>query len=197
MRRWVWISLAVLLLLLVYYGSAVVSVAGLARAVQAGNGAAVLAHTDQVALRRSLVSQVLDAYLHPATREKPASSRDRFLAQTVGATVADAMVAKFLTAESLTQILRDGNVAATADTPAVTIPDMASLRPDDISDVMSRVRPSGLTRIAVRLSREADGDNYYGARLQFGSSGWLLSDLKLPRHVLRDLADKVGVRPAE
>ena len=197
MRRWVWISLAVLLLLLVYYGSAIVSVAGLARAVQAGNGAAVLAHTDQVALRRSLVSQVLDVYLDPATREKPASSRDRFLAQTVGATVADAMVAKFLAADSLTQILRDGNVAASSDTPAVTSPDMVSLRPDDFSNVVSRVRPSGLTRIAVRLSRETDGDNYYGARLQFGGSGWLLSELKLPRHVLRGLANKIGVRPAE
>lgn len=196
MRRWLWICLTVLALLLAYYGSAVVSVINLARAVQDGDGAGVLARTDRVALRQSLVSQVLAAYLDPATRAKPASSRERLLAQTVGATLADELIAKLMTADNLTQLLRDGTMAVPADRPALATLDLPGLKTGDIGDLILRVRPSGIARIALRLGPESTGDDYFGARLTFSEFGWQLSELRLPRSLLREMADRAGLRPS-
>jgi hypothetical protein len=47
----------------IYVGSALVSLNGLATAARAGDGAAVLERTDMACLRRSLVDQIVSAYL--------------------------------------------------------------------------------------------------------------------------------------
>jgi hypothetical protein len=47
----------------IYVGSALVSLNGLATAARAGDGAAVLERTDMARLRRSLVDQIVSAYL--------------------------------------------------------------------------------------------------------------------------------------
>jgi hypothetical protein len=55
--------LAILVGLGIYLGSALVSLSGLGEAARAGDGAGVLARTDMERLRRSLVDQIVSAYL--------------------------------------------------------------------------------------------------------------------------------------
>jgi hypothetical protein len=82
-----------------YVSSAVVSLNGLADAVKAGDGTAVLARTDTARVRRSLVDQIVAAYLAQLGQTRPVKPLERLAANTYGASIADAMIAKMLTPE--------------------------------------------------------------------------------------------------
>src|SRR4051795_4509239 len=94
----------------IYVGSALVSLNGLATAARAGDGAAVLARTDMPRLRRSLVDQIVSAYLKQLGRDRPVKPLERMAANTYGASIADAMIAKLLTEENLTRLLNSGAI---------------------------------------------------------------------------------------
>src|SRR4051794_18153063 len=76
--RWFFGTLVALLIFLgLYVGSAIASLGGLVGAVQAGNGADVLARTDTARLRRSLVDQIVGAYLKQIGRDRPVKPLER------------------------------------------------------------------------------------------------------------------------
>ncbi len=110
MRWFAGILLALLAGAGIYVGSALVSLSGLAEAARAGDGAGVIARTDVERLRRSLVDQIVLAYLKQLGKDRPVKPLERVLATTYGATVADAIIAKMLTEENLTRILKDGGI---------------------------------------------------------------------------------------
>jgi hypothetical protein len=99
-----------LILIAVYVGSAVMSLNGLVDAARAGNGADVLARTDTPRLKRSLVDQIVSAYLKRIGQDRPIKPFERIVANTYGATIADALIGKLLTAENLTTILQKGSL---------------------------------------------------------------------------------------
>ena len=82
---------AALIFVLIYLGSAAASLARLAAAVRAGDGAAVLERTDVNALRRSLTDQIVRAYLERTGSTRKVSPMEKLLANTYGATIADAI----------------------------------------------------------------------------------------------------------
>ena len=63
MRWFVGIVVALLVGTAIYLASAIVSLHGLIEAARAGDGAGVLARTDTARVRRSLVDQIVSAYL--------------------------------------------------------------------------------------------------------------------------------------
>ncbi len=70
--RWLlWTVVFSVVLIVVYVGSAVVSLTGLIEAVRAADGAAVLARTDIQLVRHSLVGQIVGAYLAPSRAKAP------------------------------------------------------------------------------------------------------------------------------
>src|SRR5215813_9207429 len=71
MRWFLGIVVALLVAIRVYVGSAVVSLNSLANAARAGDGAAVLARTDTARVRRSLVDQIVSAYLEQLGQKRP------------------------------------------------------------------------------------------------------------------------------
>src|SRR5450755_3759729 len=96
--RWFLISIvAAVVAIGVYIGSAIVSLNGLVGAAKAGNGAEMLARTDVRRLKRSLVHQIVTAYLIRTGQNRPIRPIERLLANTYGATIADALVAKMRT----------------------------------------------------------------------------------------------------
>src|SRR5947199_10547297 len=100
--RWFFAALVALIVAIgLYVGSALVSLRGLVEAARAGDGAGVLARTDVPRLRHSLVDQVVVAYLRQSGRDRQVKPLERMLANTYGATVADALIAKMLTPENL------------------------------------------------------------------------------------------------
>src|SRR4030081_80228 len=109
--RWFFGTLLALFVLVgIYVGSVFVSLNSLVQAARAGDGARVLERTDMARLRHSLVNQILSAYLRQLGRERPLRPLERMAANTYGATIADALIAKLLTDENLTGILKNGAI---------------------------------------------------------------------------------------
>jgi hypothetical protein len=111
--RWFLTSIvAVVVATGVYVGSAIISLNGLVGAAKAGNGVEILARTDVPRLKRSLVDQIVSAYLIRTGQNRAIKPIERMLANTYGATIADALISKMLTAENLTNILQNGSLGA-------------------------------------------------------------------------------------
>ena len=88
--RWTMaIAVALLLAFGAYAGSAAVSLDGLVQAVQSGDAAAVMSRTDLPRLKRSLVDQIVAAYLNRIGQKRALKPLERLAANTYGATIAD------------------------------------------------------------------------------------------------------------
>ena len=128
MRWFIGVVAAAVLLLLMYLGSAAYSLSNLAAAARAGDGAAVLERTDLRALNRSLTDQIVRAYLERIGATRRISPMEKMLVNTYGASIADAMVAKMLTADRLTQMLKTGKLEGTPEMPSFAgLPALADL----------------------------------------------------------------------
>jgi hypothetical protein len=183
--RWFFGTLLALLAgAVIYVGSAVVSLNGLVEAARAGDGAGVLARTDTVRLRRSLVDQIITAYLKQLGQDRPVKPLERLAANTYGASIADAMIAKMLTPENLTAILNKGAISV----GGAQIPDMMRLTEIDASkifDVLTRISPIKPVEFMIRLG---ETESAGGISLHFEGDGWKLSGIQLPAAAVQVLA---------
>jgi hypothetical protein len=175
---------AILVAIGIYVGSALVSLNGLAQAARAGNGAEILARTDLARLRHSLVDQIVAAYLRRIGGDRPVKPLERVLATTFGASIADALVGKLLTEESLTNILKNGAVGV-GDTQTA---DMRRLSEIDTSRILEMAGRLSVVKPVEFLVRLGDTDDSGGISLHFEGTGWKLSGVQLPRSAVQALA---------
>jgi DUF2939 family protein len=188
--RWFLGSIAALiLLLLVYAGSAAATLSRLAAAVRAGDGAAVIASTDLAALNRSLTDQIVRAYLERIGAKRHISPMERMLVNSFGASIADAMVARMLTAERLTQMLKSGTVDGTSGLPSFAgLPPLGDLPTGNWLSLLGRLNVIKPVLLAIRISDTADPDGYAAIDLHYEGLGWKLAGIELPKAIVRDLA---------
>jgi hypothetical protein len=185
--RWFFGSLIALLVCLgIYVGSAVVSLSGLIGAVRAENGADVLARTDTARLRRSLVDQIVGAYLKQIGRERPVKPLERLAANTYGASIADAMIGKILTPENLTDVLNKGAIRVGG-----VDANMLSLTEIDTSKVLETLRRISPTKPVEFQIRLGQNDKDGGVSLHFEGNGWKLSGIQLPNAAVQALAENL------
>jgi DUF2939 family protein len=170
----------------VYAGSAVVSVRGLVGAVRAGDGAEILARTDQPRLRRSLVDQIVSAYLVQIGQNRPIKPFERMVANTYGASIADALVSAMLSSDNLTSILRAGTF------PSLPGTDMLSLGEVDISNALGIIRRFSLVKPVEFSVRLGDSDSSGAISIHFEGDGWKLSGLQLPAPALKAFAQSLS-----
>ena len=174
----------------IYIGSAVVSLSNLVEAAKAGDGASVLARTDMPRLRRSLVDQIVSAYLKQIGRDRPIKPLERMAANTYGASIADAMIAKLLTEENLTRLLKTGTIASGEEgTP--NAPNMQRLSEIDTSrllHLLGRLTPTKPVEFLVRLG---ETESAGAISMHFEGNGWKLSGLELPTTALQVLAQSL------
>lgn len=187
--RWLLGSLVALFVLLVLYlGSALWSLAGLADAVRTGNGAAVIERTDVISLKQSIADQVVAAYLVRIGETRQVGSTERMLIRAAGGGVAEAMIAKLLTAERLTEILKTGKIHGVQELPPISgLPRLADLDTGNALAMLQRLRFIQPTEFGIRLT-DATADRFGEARLHFAGTGWKLSGLTLPADVINNLA---------
>jgi hypothetical protein len=193
--RWFFGSLLALMVGVgIYVGSALVSLTGLVEAARAGDGAGILARTDTGRLRHSLVDQIVSAYLKQMGRDRPVKPLERLLANTYGATVADAIIAKMLTEENLTRILKDGAISS-GEKP---IANMQSLGEIDTSNLFKMLNRISLIKPVEFLFRLGEHENAGGVSIHFEGNGWKLSGIQLPTAAVQVLAqsliDSKGVK---
>ena len=195
MRWFIGIVVTIVLVVLIYLGSAAWSLTGLIAAAREGNGAAVMERIDVPLLTRSLTNQIVAAYLERVGATRRISPLEKMLVNTYGATVADALVAKLLTAEKLTQILKTGNLEAAAGVPNLTgLPEVANLYSEDWLSLLGRVSFVQPVLLAVRVSTSSDPDTYAAINLRYEGAGWKLSGMVLPKAAVRELAASLPVK---
>jgi Protein of unknown function (DUF2939) len=181
--RWFLTSIvAVVVALAVYVGSAIVSLNGLVGAAKAGNGVEILARTDVPRLKRSLVDQIVSAYLIRTGQNRPIKPIERLVANTYGATIADALISKMLTAENLTKILQNGALGADGDNRIIALGDIDTSKLLESLGRLSFVKP---VELSVRLG---DDESAGSISLHFEGDGWKLSGLNLPAKTVQELA---------
>jgi hypothetical protein len=166
----------------VYIGSAIVSLNGLVEAAKAGNGAEILARTDVPRLKRSLVDQIVTAYLIRTGQNRPIKPIERLLANTYGATIADALVAKMLTAENLTNILKNGSLGGDGDSQLIALAGIDTSKVLESLGRLSLVKP---VELSIRLG---DQEGAGAISLHFEGNGWKLSGFNLPTRAVEELA---------
>jgi hypothetical protein len=185
MRWTLGILTAVVIASALYLASAVISVDRLVQAARAGNAVEVIERTNMSRLRRSLVDQIVAAYLERTGKKD--SPRDRLLAQTFGASIADAMLQKMLTAENLTKLLQTGTIAG-PDVSTSLVPNILSINASNIAELLGRVSWVKPVEFLVRTSPATDRDSVSGVSFHFEGSDWKLSGINLPKSVTRQLA---------
>jgi hypothetical protein len=187
MRWFVGIVVALLIGTAIYLASAIVSLHGLIEAARAGDGAGVLARTDTARLRRSLVDQIVSAYLARLGRDRPVKTLERLAANTYGASIADAMIAQMLTEESLTNILNTGAIRSSGNTVA-NIPRLIDIDTSSVIETLRRISPVKPVEFFVRLGPQ---DSAGGISLHFEGNGWKLSGIELPSTAVEALAQNL------
>jgi Protein of unknown function (DUF2939) len=171
----------------IYVGSALVSLNGLATAARAGDGAAVLERTDMARLRQSLVDQIVSAYLRQLGRDRPIKPLERMAANTYGASIADALIAKLLTPENLTRILHNGAIS-TGEMDVANMQRLSELDPSNIFQVLNRLSPVKPVEFLVCLG---DTESAGGVSIHFEGNGWKLSGIQLPAAAAQVLAQSL------
>lgn len=186
---------AIMVLMLLYLGSAASSLAALAAAVRAGDGAAVAARTDIPALRSSLSEQIVAAYLERTGEKRQVKPMERMLIGALGSGIADAMLAKLLTADNLVKILKAGKLDGEPGVPAIAgIPSLADLDTGNALAMLGRLRFVKPVQLAVRISGTDDPEQYAAIDLHFQDLQWKLAGITLPRAVVRNLAATLPAR---
>jgi hypothetical protein len=187
MRWFVGVVVALLVGTAIYVASAVVSLHGLIEAARAGNGAGVLARTDAARVRRSLVDQIVSAYLKRLGRDRPVKTLERLAANTYGASIADAMIVQMLTEENLMNILNTGAIRSSGNTVA-SIPRLIDIDTSSVIETLRRISPVKPVEFFVRLGPH---DSAGGISLHFEGNGWKLSGIELPSTAVEALAQNL------
>jgi hypothetical protein len=180
---------ALVIAIAMYFGLAASSLSTLAAAARAGNGAKVLEWTDVKALNRSLTNQIIAAYLERIGATRRVSPMEKMLINTYGATIADAMVAKMLIPDNLTQILKTGNLEGEPGLPSFSgLPGLANLQTGNWLAHLKRLNIIQPALLGIRISDNADPESYAAINLHFGGTDWKLAGIELPKPIVRALA---------
>jgi hypothetical protein len=193
--RWLFGAIAsALIFILLYLGSAALSLSRLAAAVRAGDGAAVLGRTNVNLLRHSLADQIVRAYLERTGTARKVSPMEKLLVTTYGATIADAMVGKMLTADRLTQVLKSGDLNAPGVPSFSGLPNLTELPTGNRLSLLGRLNIIKPVLLGIRISDSSDPDSYCAIDLHYEGLDWKLAGIELPKAVLRDLAASLPSR---
>jgi hypothetical protein len=183
---------AILLCLVIYAGSAFVSILGLVWAVRNADVAQIMARTDMPRVRHSVVDQVIDAYLDRIGQKRPLRPFERMAINSFGTTIADDFAIKLMTPENLSTLLQSGTVRNAAENITFgTMPFLAELDISDIFGVAARIRLVKPVEFALRLTKKENGG---GISIHFEGTTWKLSGITLPRSVLAKMVDRLPTR---
>lgn len=194
--RWFLGTLAALVVAMaIYLGLAAATLSTLAAAARAGDIAEVLEKTDAKAVSRSLTNQIVNAYLDRVGATRKVGATEKLLINTYGATIADAMAAKMLTADNLMQILKSGKVDASQGLPAFAgLPALGDLHTGNWLALLGRVNFIQPVLLGIRVSEKSDPESYAAINLHFEGTGWKLSGIELPKPIVRTLAASLPVK---
>jgi hypothetical protein len=186
--RWFLRLIALLVVLMaVYFGTAVVSLRGLIDDTRRGDTAAIMAWIDLPRLRDSLGDQIVRAYFGRIEKVRPVKTIERVAAPSV----VDALLTKLLTPENITKVLQSGTLpAGSATAPPIALPSLNSAGLDNVGRLLMRLRPKSPVQLQVLLD-DAGGT---AIRIHFEGTHWKLSGIDLPPAALDKLIAELPAR---
>jgi len=105
------------------------------------------------------------------------------------------MIAKMLTPQHLTDLLRTGRLDAVPEVPPIAgLPQLGELDTGNLAAMLQRFRFIEPVEFGVRISKTADPDSYSEIRMHFEGGGWKLAGLVLPVAITRELAAKLPAK---
>jgi hypothetical protein len=104
------------------------------------------------------------------------------------------MVAKILTPDRLTQVLKSGDLDAPGVPSLSGLPTLSDLPTGDRLSLLGRLNFIKPVLLAIRTSDKSDPDNYSAIDLHYEGLDWKLSGIQLPKTILRDLAPSLPAR---
>jgi hypothetical protein len=158
----------------------------LARAIERRDIATVRRHVDFHRVRQSFTQQIVEAHLRrTGTRPNP-------LLQGAAISLADPIVAKLITPETLTELLRIGwpaGVMPDADRPPETI----GISVEALGSLWAVFASSdyGINRFEVTVPIALPPDKAFGLRFRIANWRWRLTAIVLPENVRVVLADEI------
>ena len=193
MRRILGAGVALAVVISAYWAWALIGAAQLAAIASQGDVAAVMARVDLPALRHSLGSQIVRAYVRQNPKARTLGPLERGLASSLGGSVADAMLRKALTPENIAALLDKGRLAApaggaNAGAPWRMPPLDAAFRDGPLRAVANSHFDGPISFVVVL---GAD-DGRYGVHLRLAGTTWRLSGLDVPEEVSDRLARTVA-----
>lgn len=189
--RWVARSfLALILLWALYMASPFVALYRFAKAVEAKDLAAIEARVNFRALRSSLTGQLITEYLIATGREGELKGSRRQAAVGVGATIADPLIAQYLTPAALANFLDDPRVATGASqpiaSPAISLGSLA-----DAWRVFITAETRGFRAINVAVPVDRPAEEQFRFQLRLSGVSWRIVGLTLPKPIVQRLVQEL------
>ena len=120
-------------------------------------------------------------------RALPVKPLERLAANTYGASIADAMIAKMLTEENLTRLLKTGAITS-GDASSANMLRLTELDTSKLSELLSRLVLVKPVEFSIRLG---DTESAGGVSMHFEGNGWRLSGIQLPTASVQVLAQSL------
>ncbi len=171
----------------------ILSVHEFARDVRAGNAAAVTWRIDFGELRRSLSAQIVHTYMRITGVKIDPRLQD--LSAAFGATIADPLVAKFISSELITELLQSGWPAPVLGEKPADVPDISAAM---LNNALTLYLNSeyGFGEFRLWLPPDEPRTKQYRVQFTLHNWSWKLSSLLLPEHV-RELLARELIRERE
>ena len=189
MRRGLWITVVLALLLGAYMSWPLVGFYGIASAVEAMDARAFAERVEFPSLRRSLTQQVIAEYLKLTGKDKKLGRFRTGIATGVGAALAEPVVAQFLNAETLLDFLNKGS----AKDGVKVSTDIAPRSGSSWRDAW-RVwwhAEYGLTRFRAYLPPDKPKNEQFKVELSLRDWQWKLTGIGLPDKLRVQLAQEL------
>ena len=190
MRKTILISAALFAVWLTYAASPFVAVYDLLRSVQEGNVAELSARVDFPAVRRSLTAQIVRTYLRISGKTGQSGSLVEQLAVSVGASLADPMVAKIVSPETFLNLLRDGKPG---DVLSEDAPSVGGLSSEGLKSLWRVYANSelGIARFFLNVPVDKPPPESFHLQFCLREWTWRLCGVELPEQLQLRLAQEL------
>ena len=188
MRKTILVTAILGLAWVAYMAWPVYALLQLARAIEAKDVAAVMAQVDLPSVRQSVIGQITETVMK-LTGQK-VSPIMRGIIGGVADSIADPIIAKLVTPEAMTELLRTGwPVDALPDRPSGTV-GISSKQVGTAWQVFSEAR-YGIRRFEIFVPPSSPYERRFGLELRLKQWRWQLVGVTLPEHLRVRLAESI------
>lgn len=191
MKRIISVLAAVLVLLAAYWASPFLSLRAIAADLQSHNAAALSKQVDWDRLRGSLSGQIMSAYLKFSGKAHRLGPFGSVLATAVGTSLADPLVAQFISPEHLEQLLNGG--AISTDFGVISLGN-GHLHAISFHSALKAWLGTDywFDRFSITLPTDATEAERYRLHMQIQQWQWKVVGLDLPEELLNRLAQQLA-----